>query len=164
MAKTPKKYLDINGLSYYNNNYINTIVNAIDETKQDKVPDIIYTINSSNNITCNKTYNEIMSIIQEKSANGEFLYVLAQQSTGAMFATGFSITQSNITFFSEFGNISHNSNNEIDLIFYEYDTQISSLDGQISALQYQVNTLDISDLSDNENRIPSNEFRRKRIQ
>lgn len=154
MAKTPKKYLDINGLSYYNKTYINTIVNAIDETKQDKVPDIIYTINSNNNITCNKTYSEIMSIIQEKSSNGEFLYVLAQRSGNAMFATGFSITSDSIMFIAQVGTITHTNTNTISFSYNDTDDLLTNMNLRIDSLESLIPT-DLSDLSDNENRIPS---------
>lgn len=154
MAKTPKKYLDLNGLSYYNDTYINTIVNAIDETKQDKVPEIVYTINSSSNVTCNKTFSEIMSIIQEKSANGEFLYALAQQSTGAMFATGFSITSDSIMFIAQLGTITHTDTNTISVSYNDTNDYLDYMETRISNLESSMPT-DLSDLSDSNNIIPT---------
>lgn len=74
-----KKFLDANGLTYFAsklNNYptnelLGTVIDAIDEAKQDKAYDIIYNISEGGTDTCNKTFNEILTLINQKAMNGQ---------------------------------------------------------------------------------------------
>ena len=66
-----KKFLDANGLTYFasklndypTNELLGTVIDAIDEAKQDKAYDIIYNISEGGTDTCNKTFNEILTLM-----------------------------------------------------------------------------------------------------
>lgn len=82
-----KKFLDANGLTYFAsklNNYptnelLGTVIDAIDEAKQDKAYDIIYNISEGGTDTCNKTFNEVLTLINQKAMNGQQItWVIAQ--------------------------------------------------------------------------------------
>lgn len=74
-----KKFLDANGLTYFasklndypTNELLGTVIDAIDEAKQDKAYDIIYNISSNGTVICNKTFNEILTLINQKAMNGQ---------------------------------------------------------------------------------------------
>ena len=90
-----KKFLDANGLTYFAsklNNYptnelLGTVIDAIDEAKQDKAYDIIYNISDGGTDTCNKTFNEILTLINQKATSDQQITLIIVSGSNYIIPT-----------------------------------------------------------------------------
>lgn len=90
-----KKFLDANGLTYFAsklNNYptnelLGTVIDAIDEAKQDKAYDIIYNISDGGTDTCNKTFNEILTLINQKATSDQQITLIIVMGNNYLIPT-----------------------------------------------------------------------------
>ena len=90
-----KKFLDANGLTYFasklndypTNELLGTVIDAIDEAKQDKAYDIIYNISEGGTDTCNKTFNEILTLMNQKTTSGQQLTLIIASGSNYIIPT-----------------------------------------------------------------------------